>query len=146
LEYVSGDSPTKRDALLDNNKMSNQELQRFCRTFNLCPALLSLNDINDVFLSVVRGDMQDEYAEDESHVPPHWTIAYPGFIDCLAKFSQLITIGGSHWAETTTSAEKAKLLIDRLDLTSSVRLNATLDRDVHNFSIMVSSPSKKLVQ
>jgi hypothetical protein len=105
--------------------------------------MLSINDVNDVFLSVVRGADHEEYEED-INAPSHWRIGYPGFLECLAKFSELIKIEGTQWDTTySTAVQRAKLLLDRLDLKSSVRLNATLNRDVHSFSIMVASPSKK---
>lgn len=133
LEYQARD----RELLTDNNKMSNQELLHLCKDYDICPSLISINDVNDVFLSAIRSGTSVNQDEEDEMLQRHWQIGFAQFLECLARFALIIKMEGTQW----DTVQKVKLLLDKLDLKNVVRLASSLQR-VDSFSILVPSPPK----
>lgn len=116
LELLMGKATAKEIANA-NQTMSIQELLRLCHDFDLCPALLSVSEINDIFnICNVSNQQEDDGA-----------FNFDEFLECLARMAEKAYIGA--WDELyKTPLERVKALLDRMDIMSAVRLNERLRR------------------
>lgn len=122
LEAMSATAGPNREFSGENMTLS--ELLKMCQDFDICPALLSVSEINDIFAVSSQGDSVDE---DETQ------LSFDEFIEVVVRMAEK-AYSSSHMVTVYKSPiERINALLDRMDLGSAVRLAERLRR-LRNFA------------
>eukprot|EP01027_Heterolobosea_sp_BB2_P012019 GEZU01017440.1.p1 GENE.GEZU01017440.1~~GEZU01017440.1.p1 ORF type:complete len:261 (+),score=61.98 GEZU01017440.1:546-1328(+) len=108
-----------------NTSLSSQELIKLCHDFDVCPDLLNISDVIDLFRASNFGHSADDQENE---------LSYEEFVECWARCA-LKAFSVSPWAEMYPSnVEKVRAFIHRMDISDANKLNSRLQR-VDSFSL-----------
>lgn len=115
LEMIKGASP--HEVAANDSTLSLVELLRFTQDFDICPVLLSVSEVSDLFRITSH---QNNFEEGDNELD------FNLFLDCLSRIASR-AYGKNHFNSIFTSnAQKAEALMDRMDITSAIRLTNKL--------------------
>eukprot|EP00818_Percolomonas_sp_WS_P000141 CAMPEP_0117449934 /NCGR_PEP_ID=MMETSP0759-20121206/8203_1 /TAXON_ID=63605 /ORGANISM="Percolomonas cosmopolitus, Strain WS" /LENGTH=1658 /DNA_ID=CAMNT_0005242429 /DNA_START=134 /DNA_END=5107 /DNA_ORIENTATION=+ len=115
LELVKGSSV--QEMQMRDKEMSISEVLRFTQDFDICPMLLSVSEVSDVFKVSVE---QESFVDDDAG------LVFEQFLECVARIAMKAYSKRHFESLYHDSVQKAEALMERMDIDSAIRLSSKL--------------------